>query len=361
MATTIHFGEKYKEALLQGFRQKSYTESSFSHDLDTEFSGADTVHVYVLKPVELNDYNKTVDPSTGSRYGAVQEVGDYQYTFNLTQDKSFDCSVDRGNNDAQFNIKKTGAIMKTQRDEVIVPALDVYRLKRWARKAGIHYKLSAAPTNDTIVGQILALHNEMIDNGCPEDGATLYISRTYLPALKLSKEWTALDSLGGKTLPSGSVGMIDNMAVKPVSSRRMPEGVPFMIVHKRAVIAPMKINTFRAIKDSENFDGDRLNFRMKHDAFVLPHYCNGVGVATTNVLTEPTIKVSTGTATLTGSGGTVYYTTDGSDPRYSAEKKAYTAAFAVAAGDIVKCYVEAATDDGTSAYSSAVAEQTVTE
>lgn len=358
---TIHFGEKYKEALLQGFRQKSYTESSFSHDLDTEFSGADTVHVYVLKPVELNDYNKSIDPSTGSRYGAVQEVGDYQYTFHLTQDKSFDCSVDRGNNDAQFNIKKSGAIMKTQRDEVIVPALDVYRLKRWARKGGLHFKLDAVPTNETIVGQILALHNAMIDLGCPEDGATLYLNRTYMPALKLSKEWTALDSLGGKSLPSGSVGELDNMAVKPVSSRRMPANVPFMIIHKRAVIAPMKINTFRAIKDSENFDGDRLNFRMKHDAFVLPHYNCGVGVATTSVLGTPTIKIADGTATLTGAGGTVYFTTDGSDPRYSSDTKAYTAPFAVKAGDIVKCYVEAAVDDGANAYSSSVAEQTVTE
>ena len=359
MSTTIHFGEKYKEALVQGFQQKSYTENSFSHDLDTEFSGADTVHVYVLRPVSLGDYNKGIDPSTGSRYGAVQEVGDFQYTFNLTQDKSFDCSVDRGNNDAQFNIKKTGAIMKTQRDEVIVPALDVYRLKRWARKGGIHYKLSAAPTNENIVSSILALHNEMIDAGCPEDGATLFLNRTYLPALKLSKEWTALDSLGGKTLPSGSVGMIDNMAVKPVSSRRMPANVPFMIIHKRAVIAPMKINTFRAIKDSENFDGDRLNFRMKYDAFVLPHYCCGVGVATTSVLTAPTIKVTEGNATLTGTGGTVRYTTDGSDPRYSADTQAYTAAFAVKAGDIIRCYVEATVDDGNNAYSSPLAEHTV--
>ena len=353
---TIHFGEKYKEAILKGFQQKSYTESSFSHDLDTEFSGADTVHIYVLKPVELNDYNKSIDPSTGSRYGAVQEVGDYQYTFKLTQDKSFDCSVDRGNNDAQFNIKKSGAIMKTQRDEVIVPALDTYRLKRWARKAGIHYPLGSEPTNETIVSDILALHNEMIDNGCPEDGATLYLNRTFLPALKLSKEWTALDSLGGKSLPSGSVGMIDNMAVKPVSSRRMPYNVPFMIVHKRAVIAPMKINTFRAIKDSENFDGDRLNFRMKHDAFVLPHYCFGVGVAAIGVAAAPTFSTDENVVTLTTNGKTVYYTTDGSDPRYSADAKVYTAPFEVELGDTIKCYAVDGNDDGTCMYSSPVAE-----
>ncbi|MFR8335120.1 MAG: hypothetical protein ACLU9S_24355 [Oscillospiraceae bacterium] len=42
---TMHFGEKYRQAVLEGFRQRSYTESSMSHDLDLEFSGARTVHV----------------------------------------------------------------------------------------------------------------------------------------------------------------------------------------------------------------------------------------------------------------------------------------------------------------------------
>lgn len=354
----IHFGEKYKEALLQGFREKSYTESSFSHELDTEFSGADTVHVYVLKPATLNDYDKAIDPSKGSRFGAVEEVGDFQYTFKLTQDKGFSLSVDRGNNDAQFNIKKAGKIMKVQRDEVIVPAMDTYRLKQWARKAGIHFKLEAVPTNKTIVADIINLHNAMIDAGCPETGSTLYLNRTYLPALKLSTEWTALDSLGGKSLPSGAIGEIDNMAVKPVSSRRMPANVPFMIVHKMAVISPMKINTFRAIKDSENFDGDMLNFRMKFDAFVMPHFCNGVGVATTAVLTAPAVSYGNGKVTITATGGTAYYTTDGSDPRYSAEKKTYSAAFEAPAGTLVRAYVEAVKDDGDSAYSSAVTDYT---
>jgi hypothetical protein len=356
MSQTIHFGEKFKTSLMKYFALKSVTEHAFNHSLDQEFVGSDIVHVFKIATTKLNQYDKTVDPSKGSRFGAVQEVGDHKYTFRLTQDISLDRSVDRGNNDAQFNIKKSGAIMKTQRDEVIVPALDTYRLKRWARKAGIHYPLDAAPTNETIVEQILELHNQMIDNGCPEDGATLYLNRTYLPALKLSKEWTALDSLGGKSLPSGSVGMIDNMAVKPVSSRRMPANVPFMIVHKRAVIAPMKINTFRAIKDSENFDGDRLNFRMKHDAFVLPHYCFGVGVAAIGVAAAPAINTDENVVTLTTNGKTVYYTTDGSDPRYSADAKVYTAPFEVEIGDTVKCYAVDGNDDGTCMYSSPVAE-----
>ena len=111
MAETIHFGEKFRTLLAKYFSSKSVTDHAFNHNIDAEFSGSDTVHIYEIATTELNEYNKKQDPSTGSRFGAVQEVGDHRYTFKLTQDISLDRSVDRGNNDAQFNIKKAGAIM----------------------------------------------------------------------------------------------------------------------------------------------------------------------------------------------------------------------------------------------------------
>ena len=55
---TMHFGEKYRQAVLDGFRQRSYTESSMNHDLDLEFSGARTVHVLSLQTEPLQDYDR---------------------------------------------------------------------------------------------------------------------------------------------------------------------------------------------------------------------------------------------------------------------------------------------------------------
>jgi hypothetical protein len=96
---------------------------------------------------------------------------------------------------------------------------------------------------------------------------------------------------------------------------------------------------------------------MIHDAFVLGKKANGVAVAVLkgNVAAVPAISVSGGKATITASGATaIYYTTDGSDPRYSKEAKAYTAEVSVAAGDVVRAYATAA-----GKYRSAVAEKTV--
>ena len=237
-------------------------------------------------------------------------------------------------------MKKAGTVMKAHRDEQIIPAVDTYRLAKWAKEGGIHKELVAAPGKTTIVSQIIELHNEMLDAGVP-DQITMLIARTYLPSLKLSSEWAALDSLGGKTLPKGTIGEFDGMPVKPMTSKRMPANVPFMLIYKGAVIAPMKIDTFKGHVDPPGLSGDLLEFRMIHDAFVLGKKANGVAVACMpgTVSAVPTIAVASGKATITAtSGATIYYTTDGSDPRYSVEAKTYTAAVTVAAGDQVRAY-----------------------
>lgn len=337
---TIHFAEKYKEELMNGFRSKSYTESSFSHDLDMQFSGTRTVHVLSLKTEKLQDYNRNMDVGSGSRFGKTKEVRDYEHT--MTQDMSLSLSVDKGNNVEQFNMKKAGAIMAAERDEQIVPELDRYRLQKWAHDAGLHVALSKEPTKESIVSQIVDLHNEMMDLNVPEDGCTLFVKRKYMPAIKLSSEWTGLDSLGGKSLPSGSVGMVDGLAVKPIASNRFPDNCYFMILHKRAVIAPMKINSFKGYTDPPGLSGDLLEFRMMHDAFVLEHTCNGVAVACApnSVCAAPTITISGGNATLasTTEDATIYYTLNGSDPRYSKDALPYTAAITVTSGDELRAY-----------------------
>ena len=340
MAETIHFGEKFRTALAKYFAGKSVTEHAFNHNIDAEFSGSDTVHIYEIATTDLNNYDKTVDPSTGSRFGKVIEVGDHRYTFKLTQDISLDRSVDRGNNDAQFNIKKAGAIMKAYTDKRIRPRKDKYRLLKWCTEAGIHMGLAAEPTKATIIEQIIDLHDAMIDEDVPETDGTLYIARPYLKVLKLAPEWVGLDSLGGETLPKGTVGKFDGLVVQPVSARKFPENCYFAIFCKDSIIAPEKINTFRGIKDSENMDGDRLQYRSKFDAFVMPSLSAGAAVAcaASAVTATPTVAIAGGKATVTSTEGVVYYTLDGSDPRYlSADRKVYSAAVTVAKGDIFRC------------------------
>ena len=344
MGTTIHFDERYKKELMDGFNKASETDEMFSHDLDMEFSGVKTVHVTSLKTEKLQDYDRSKTVGTGSRYGDTKEVGNEVQTFTMTQDKSLSLSIDKGNNKETMDKAKVGKVMKAHRDEQIVPAVDTYRLAKWAKEAGIHEELSAAPATATIVSQIMELHNTMLDLGVP-DSLQLRVARKYMPTLKLSDEWTALDSLGGKTLPKGCIGEFDNMAVKPMTTKRMPANVPFMITFKGSLIAPMKINDFKGHVDPPGLSGDLLEFRMMHDAFVLGKKANGCAVACLpgTVVKTPTITMNGATATIasTTSGATIYYTTNGSDPRYSVDAKVGTSVV-LTDGDELRAY--AATD-----------------
>lgn len=337
----IHFPEKYRQSLLEGFAKASETDSLFSHELDTEFSGVRTVHVTNLKTYPLQDYDRTVRVGAGSRYGETSEVGDEVQTFEMTQDRALSLSVDKGNNAEQFNMKKAGAIMKAEREEHIIPEIDRYRMEQWAKGAGVHYALPAAPSKENIVGEIIKMHNDMLDAGVP-DKVVLVINRKYLPMLKLSSEWVGLDSLGGKTLPKGTLGEFDGMAVKPMSSARFPKDAAWMLIFKGSVISPMKIKDFKAHTDPPGLSGDLLEFRMIYDAFVLGKKAGGVAVACLpgTVAADPVITLKSGSATVTcaTAGADVYYTLDGSDPRYNPEAMAYSAAVTVGAGETLKAY-----------------------
>lgn len=344
MASTIHFPDKVKQSFVDNFNRESETNDLFTHELDMEFSGVKTVHVKTVKTEPLQNYNRSADPSSSSRYGSVKEVGDHETTYTMTQDKSLSLSIDKGNNKENFNMAQSGRVMKAERQERIVPEVDRYRLNKWAKEAGIHEALAAAPTKQTILQYIMDLKSKMVDAGCPESGLQLRVARKYATTLKLSEEWVKLNDLGGKTLPKGTMGELDGMATKFVTSGKMPENVPFMIIHKGSCISPMKINDFKGHVDPPGLSGDLLEFRMLYDAFVLGHKAVGVacGCLPGSVVATPAIEMSGSKATITCGTDTarIYYTTDGSDPRYSVDKKLYSSAVTLSAGDELRAYAE---------------------
>ena len=340
MGSVIHFPEKYKTSLMEGFNKASETDGLFDHSLDMEFSGVRTVHVTSLKTEPMQDYNRAKQVGTGSRYGETKEVGDEVQTFTMTQDKSLSLSIDKGNNIEQFNMKKAGAIMKAEQNEHIIPTVDTYRLMKWAQDAGIHFELAAEPTTDNVIEYIIKLRNYQRNRGV-KGAVSLLIPYEYLDTLQLAKQWINLDSLGGKTLPKGTVGQISGMNVIPITNDRMPANAAFMMIHKPSVISPMKIKDFKGHVDPPGLSGDLLEFRMMYDAFVLGKKADGVAVAALpgKVVATPTISMDGAKATIASANATtIYYTTDGSDPRYSVEAKAYTSAVTLVAGDQLRAY-----------------------
>lgn len=342
MAETIHFSEKFAERLMRGFDSASLTEGLYNHDIDMQFSGAKTVHVNSILTTPLQKYDRTKSIDTGSRYGKTVEVSDDEQVFEMGDMISLSLTIDRSNNADQFNMKKAGQVMEEYKQVEIVPYLDKYRMGKWAKDAGIHYALTAAPTVDTIAQTIIKARNQQRNRRVTGKTA-LIIPYQYLDVLSLSSQWVKLEKLGGQVLTKGTMGQFYGMDVVPFIDELMPANAQFMFINPKAPIAPKKLNSFKAHVDPPGINGDLLEFMMYHDAFVLGKKADGILVASMKdyVTADPTIAMDGAKATITAAGATIYYTTNGADPRYSKDAKTYTAAVTLAAGDQLRAYAVA--------------------
>lgn len=336
MGETIHFSEKYMQRLLKGFDVASLTDGLFNHEIEQEFSGVRTVHVNSILTTPLQKYDRTKQVGTGSRYGDTHEVSDDEQTFTMQDEISLSLSIDRGNNVDQFNLKKAGEVMQAYKEERIIPYLDRYRMDKWGQGAGMHYALAAEPTMDTIAQVIIKARNAQ-RNRRVTGKTVLIIPYQYLDVLSLSTQWVKLEKLGGQVLTKGTMGQFYGMDVVPFINDIVPEKAWFMFMNPKAAIAPKKISDFKGHVDPPGLSGDLLEFRMYHDAFVLGKKADGILVAsmTDNICATPSISISAKKATITTTTGSasIYYTTNGADPRYSADAKLYTDAVQLASGD----------------------------
>jgi len=145
------------------------------------------------------------------------------------------------------------------------------------------------------------------------------------------------------------VGEIDGMKVVKVPNSYFPGGVYWLITHKSAILGPSKLQDYKIHKDPPGINGDLVEGRVLHDAFVLEAKKNAVYVAA-NAAKVANVPTITDNATSdifnlasTTANAKLYYTVDGSDPRYSANVIAYAtnvnyAAANYPSGTVVKAY-----------------------
>ncbi|MBQ3009275.1 MAG: chitobiase/beta-hexosaminidase C-terminal domain-containing protein, partial [Oscillospiraceae bacterium] len=301
-----------------------------------------------------NDYQR----SGTNRYGNPTEMQDIIQELTLTQDRSFALTIDKGNDADQGYAKNAGKMLLLQIAERAVPEFDKYVFNRLANKAGFVVGNSTAMTKSNICERISEATVMLDDMEVPAYDRMLFVSTKGYKMLKHSDEFLAIQELGKDSLAKGIVGNYDNMQVIKVPAPRWPENVNFMIVHKNAATAPVKMSETKLHKDPPGISGHLLEGREYYDCFVFAPRAWGVyaEIDTTEgkgtVCEVPEIAAN-GNITCDTAGAIVFYTVDGSDPRYSATAVQGNTA-PVVSGTTVKAYAH---KDG--AFDSAVAELTV--
>ena len=340
----INLASKYSDQIAEVFTRSSFIKGKTAETFD--LTGVKTLKVYTPITVEEVDYDR--DGGLG-RYGAVTEMQDVVQELTMTQDKAFTLTIDKGNNLDQNLVKNAADMLRLQLSEKSTPSADKYAFRRFVAMAGTIAE-SEKPTRADIISKIADASQALDDALVPDDNRYLYLTSEMYKLVCTSDEFSGVDVLARQSIAKDVCGEVFGMNVVRVPKSYLPEGVYFLVAHKDAVLMPYKIADAKVHEDPVGVSGALIEGRHYYDAYVLGAKCGGVYalVAAGMVSAAPTVSGGR----ITGSGS-IRYTLDGSDPRYSDSAKDYVAGTSLTAE--TGCKIRAVmTESGK--YPSAVAE-----
>lgn len=331
----VNYTTKYASKIAERFKKRSITDAACGHDYS--FVGARTVKVYSVNTAPEQQYDRS---KGANRFGDPANLGDTVQEMTCTQQPSFTFVIEPLDNSDQAIEKAAGKALRRQLDEVTVPGMDKYRLKRWVEGANIQHLLSSAPTKSTIVEAVIDVNAAMTDALVPVEGRTLYIPTQYYKLLKQNPDFISVEALGREALARGVVGEVDGCRVVPVPRGYLPEGVYFLIKYRGSTVDPVKLQQYDVLPKVQGYAGPVVQGVTYYDSFVLGARGDGLAVCGSSalILAAPELTVASHKVTVTAAEGVTFrYTVDGSNPRYSAAAQAYTAPVTLTEGQLFRC------------------------
>ncbi len=329
----VNLATKYEKQFAEAFKPNSFFEGKTNTKY--KFDGAKSIEIYSPVTTELVDYVR----GGANRYGEPTEMDTVTQKMELTQDKGFTKTLDRGNHTDQMMAISAGAWMKEQIKSVVTPTSEKYAVSQWVRNAGKIVTINEKAAKNTIVEALALLSQALTDGYVPEDGRYLYISADAFTKVKLSDQFVSNDTLGVKTIEKGVLGEFMGAKVVVLPTSFLPENCYAFVARKESILLPRKISSYKTHNNPPGIDGWLMEGRVYYDAFVLGAAANGVAalVLAADKQATPEINASGSSVTITSSGATeIRYTTDGSDPRYSGSAKVYGGAVTLEGDATVK-------------------------
>ncbi len=354
---TQNLHTKYAKELAMAFAKPSYLRNYGNKDYN--WIGNKTIRVSTITTQALGSYTR----SGTSRYGTPTELEDTYQELSISQDKAFSITVDKGNNVEQDMMKNAGKVLSAELREQAVPTSDKYAFTQWVKHAGYVCGM-AKPSKTTIVAAIQDALQRLDDQLVPDEGRRAWVTAEMYKFIVQSTEFLAIDKLGEKSTAKGEVGEIGGARVFKVPSSYLPTSCYFLITYEESVMFPKKITETKIHEDPPGISGALLEGRFNYDAFVLGTKADGVYAGVLNTAgngqqTTPTISDAGGHAfTVTSANAdSIYYTSDGSDPRYSSTRTLYSGQVTLSGAATVKAVAYA---NGTNfLFTSLVASQAV--
>lgn len=261
MPNTIDYAENYQGTVIEAFKEASISDTMVNQEFS--FVGAKTVKVYNVSTSQMNDYKRTGT----SRYGEVEDLDATIEEMTMKQDRSFTFAIDKMDEDETKGALQAGTALARQLREVVIPEVDIYRYAKMAEKAGHVVKKDLTPEN--VYDEIITATATLDENETPMEGRFILATPETVKIFKKSEDIVMETEIGQEMRLRGVVGIIDGMEVKRVPSSRVPKGFNFLIGHRIATTAPVKLAEYKIHKDAPGISGSLVEGRIYYDAFVL--------------------------------------------------------------------------------------------
>lgn len=270
MALPVTYAEKYSPVVDQRFALGSLTNSIVNQNFD--WVGVSTVHVFSRDLATLNNYSTTGT----NRYGTPAELGNADQELTLTQDKSMTWTIDRKSMDDTMGTMEAAATLAENIDNVVIPAIDTYRLGVIAGAAptagavsGVSHIVTSA-TSASNAYEIFLNLQELLDNDkAPVGGRVAVVTPAFYNFLKLNQNFVRSGDLSQRMLLNGQVGEVDGVSIIKVPTSYMPANTDLLITNPLVAPGPIKLREFKIHFDAPGISGALCEARFRYDCFAL--------------------------------------------------------------------------------------------
>lgn len=267
MPKNIELVTRYEKKVDERFSAESKRDLITNQDYS--WDGAKTIKVYKINTAQMNDYNRDGDLNSGdwSRYGKVQPLDAVTETLMIERDRSFTFALDRIDIDETGDALEVNNAIARQTREVIIPEYDEYIYKKVADNSGT--VVNNILDKDNIYQSILDANAVLDENFVPETERVLLLTPETYKILKESEYISSSSEIGQDLRIKGVVNVIDGVLVVKVPTIRLPKDLGFILLHKSAVVAPVKLEDIVIHDNPPGFNGTLVEGRFYYDCFIL--------------------------------------------------------------------------------------------
>lgn len=340
----INLLDKFHDALVEMYGRESYTQNIASTAYS--FNGVKSIELLNMIPKELSHgYMSNGDPrSGGNRLGLPGEVTDAMQVLTLEEDLYWTDTIDSADNSQQGYLKKAGAYMKLMMRTKQNPYKDKKILAKWARMAGKVVELGNGVSLDktNIIEKLCDVEEYYEDAGVPEEDRYVFLPVKCWTYIRLADEYDGCDNLKRDMTIKGWKGNFNTLHLIFVPNDYLPTHVALLAVQKDSVLAPSTFKHVKLYESAPGYVGPLMEYLEYFDAFVVGalnegvylvvdygYKCGTLTITKANGTTANTKKatIAFSNSSQVGYGSaTIYYTLDGTDPRWSKTRQTYSAA-----------------------------------